>query len=325
MSIEYPGFGRQWLTHPTLPEPAERLAVAWSGGADSTALLLALKAAGHDVTAWHIDHGWRAESAEQAAALADLAGTWGVDFCQARLAPASAANLEAGARADRYQQFELWGREQGIASVCLGHQRDDQAETVCMRLLQGAGTRGCRGMARERRQGALRIIRPLLHVSSGELRAALSEIGVQWVEDASNRDVRFRRNLVRQRLFPAMRAADYEPAELFLAWQRAAERLSIRLDQEAQALFEQPLKGSDGVCVRWRDWAAASQPVRARALQLMMARLFGEGVTPGRRHIELAESWTKRSGLGGLDLSRCRLQRRSRFLHLEPTTAGLHG
>jgi len=301
------------------------LAVAWSGGADSTALLLALKAAGHDVTVWHIDHGWREQSAEQAKALAGLARTWGVPFCKTRLEPRSSANLEAGARADRYHQFEVWGREQGISNVCLGHQRDDQAETVCMRLLQGAGPRGCRGMASERRHGALNILRPLLHVSSAELRAALSEIGAGWIEDASNQDVRFRRNLVRQRLFPAMRRADCQPDDLFLGWQRAAERLSVRLDQEAQALFEYSIEGFEGVCVRWSDWAAASQPVRARALQLMMARLFGEGVTPGRRHIELAESWTKRSGLGGLDLSRCRLQRRSRFLHLEPTTAGLHG
>ncbi len=323
MSHAYPDFGQSWLKHPAIPDLPQHLSVAWSGGADSTALLLALKAAGYDVTAWHIDHAWRSESSVQAEGLARQAHAWGIPFYQARLQPQSLANLEAGARADRYSQFEAWAAELGIGCLCLGHQQDDQAETVCMRLLQGAGVGGCRGMARERMQGDLRIVRPLLHVLAEDLRTALCGIGVSWIEDASNQDIRFRRNFVRQRLFPAMRQSGVRPEQLFLRWQREAARLSGRLDEDAQALLGAVSGCSDGISIRWRDWASASQPVRARTLQVMMSRLFGEGVTPGRRHIELAEIWTRNSGMGGLDLSRCRLQRRSSFLHLEPTRAGL--
>jgi tRNA(Ile)-lysidine synthase len=331
LTLTYPGFGQTWLEHDLSISLPRRLAVAWSGGADSTALLLALKAAGYQVSAWHVDHAWRENSAKQAEALAESALAWGVPYVSCRLQPHTSSNLEAAARHARYRQFEIWAEEHGIDHLCLGHQLDDQAETVCMRLLQGAGPGGCRGISRERQQGRLRIVRPLLHIPACELRQALAHIGVSWLEDPSNQDTRFRRNFVRHRLFHAMREANVAPEELFLRWQHQAEILTGKLDAEADALLvgavdsEALLADPGTVRVGWREWAQTTQPVRARALQKMMALLLGEGVTPGRRHIMLAEAWTQQSGLGGLDLSRCRLQRRSRFLHLEAIQAGLRG
>jgi len=324
----YTGFGETWLKHESLSDLPEHIAVAWSGGADSTALLLALNAAGHQVVAWHVDHAWRSNSSQQAAELAAKARDWGVRFVSCRLPSQPQANLEAVARQSRYQQFAAWAEDQGIDCLCLGHQQDDQAETVCMRLLHGAGPGGCRGMTRERNMGDLRIVRPLLHVSASELRQALHQIGVTWLEDPSNQDVRFRRNFIRHRFFPAVRDAGISPEDLFLRWQIQADRLTALLDAEADAMINAADNGAlpddpGMVRVAWRDWVQASRPVRARILQKMMARLLGEGVTPGRRHILLAETWTRQSGLNGLDLSRCRLQRRSRFLHLEAIQAGL--
>jgi len=324
----YPGFGETWLNHDFFSDLPEHIAVAWSGGADSTALLLALKTAGHRVVAWHVDHAWRANSSQQAVELAEKADGWDIPFVSCRLPPQPSVNLEAVARQSRYQQFAVWAEEQGIDCLCLGHQQDDQAETVCMRLLHGAGPGGCRGITRERHMGDLRIVRPLLHVSASELRQALRQIDVVWLEDPSNKDTRYRRNFIRHRFFPAIRKAGISPEVLFLRWQIQADRLTALLDVEADAVIAAAGNGAlpdyPGVVrVVWRDWAQASRPVRARILQKMMARLLGEGVTPGRRHIMLAETWTRQSGLNGLDLSRCRLQRRSRFLHLESIQAGL--
>ncbi|HKI60973.1 MAG TPA: tRNA lysidine(34) synthetase TilS [Mariprofundaceae bacterium] len=330
MTFPYAGFGQTWLEHHSSKSLPRRLAVAWSGGADSTALLLALKAAGYQVSAWHIDHAWRENSAKQAKELAGVAHAWGIPFVSCRLQLSSSSNLEATSRHARYAQFAVWAEEYGLDCLCLGHQMDDQAETVCMRLLQGAGPGGCRGISRERQLGSLHIVRPLLHVPGQELRQALEDIGVAWLEDPTNQDSRFRRNFVRHRLFHAMRETKVSPESLFLRWQKQAEILTGRLDAEADAMIaaaagEELLAQPGLVRVGWQDWLQTTQPVRARALQKMMAMLLGQGVTPGRRHIMLAEAWTQHSGLGGLDLSRCRLQRRSRFLHLEVMHAGLRG
>jgi len=311
-----------WLTAANMPHLPDSLAVGWSGGADSTALLLALKASGRQVQAWHVDHGWRKASAHEAEALAEQAAQWNIPFISARLAPATKRNREAEARHGRYALFQCWSREQKIQTLCLGHHRDDQAETVCMRLLQGAGVGGCRGMWPERRMGEMWVVRPLLHVSGHALRMALSEAGVSWLEDPSNADLSIWRNRIRHQLFPAMAQAGEAPDTLFLRWRVQAERLAKQLDHEADILLHDLRRDhAHGWCLPWQTWVSGTPAVRARMLQKCMALLLGDGVTPGRRHIMLVESWTGKNGRGGLDLSRCRLYRDSDRLHLQPATA----
>lgn len=320
---------QSWLNQNIIMPLTDAVAVGWSGGADSTALLLALKSRGKRVHAWHVDHAWRETSADEALYLAEVAEKWGIPFSSARLASAPEANREAAARQARYAQFKHWAGQQNISILCLAHHRDDQAETVCMRMLQGAGAGGCRGMQQQRMQGRLQIVRPLLHVPGLELRLALQRAGVTWLEDPSNSEMSVWRNRIRHRLFPAFRQADILPEELFLRWQQQAEKLTIRLDAAADKVMNSDntdeLKNPEEtsqVSLPWQSWVTCGSAVRARVLQKMMARLLGSGVTPGRRHILLAEKWTHQNGRGGLDLSRCRLQRRRAYLHLEPVRAG---
>jgi len=320
---------QSWLNQDDITSFPDKVAVGWSGGVDSTALLLALQSRGQRVHAWHVDHAWRDTSADEALHLAEIAGKWGIPFSSARLTSAPETNREAAARHARYAQFECWAGQQGISTLCLAHHRDDQAETVCMRLLQGAGAGGCRGMQRQRMLGTLRIVRPLLHVPGLELRLALQRTGIKWLEDPSNSDISIWRNRIRHRLFPAIRQADMLPEELFLRWQQQAEQLTNRLDTAANMVMNSGNANESKnpeemfqVSLRWQSWVACGSAVRARVLQKMMARLLGSGVTPGRRHILLAEKWTNQNGRGGLDLSRCRLQRRRAYLHLEPVRAG---
>lgn len=302
-----------WLKASILPS---RLAVAWSGGADSTALLLALLSQGHQVEAWHIDHGWRADSASEAEALKRCAMQWGVVFRGMRSPVVPAGNIEAAARDFRYRQFAAWASSHGIHALCLAHHREDQAETVCLRMLQGAGVHGIRGMARERDASGLRLYRPLLHVPRRDLRSALRQAGVSWLEDPTNHDLGLWRNRIRHRLFPAMYAAGTDPWALFLRWQEQAERLATAIDARLSGV--PMIQAAGGVSVAWRDWSALAPPVRARLLQKMMHIVLGEGVVPGRRHIQLVEAWSARNGSGGLDISRCRLQRRQGRLYLAP-------
>jgi len=308
-----------WLKDYRLPE---RLAVGFSGGADSTALLLALHHAGHEVIAWHVDHGWRADSAREADALRRQMDVWGIEFHSASVDATSASNREAIARKARHAQFALWAKAQGIRTLCLAHHRDDQAETVCMRMLQGAGVTGCAGMQPVWELDHLSIVRPLLRVPKSALKAALRQAGVRWLEDASNRDTTLMRNHIRLHLFPYIQKNGVDPSDLFGRWQMQASRLAVILNEQARAAGIQQRPGV--VSMSWDAWQKMPIPVRACVLQHMMATLFGEGVALGRRHIELAESWLRKGGREGIDLSRCRLSHRGEDLQLSAAKVSLH-
>jgi len=307
-----------WLKDFRLPK---RLAVGFSGGADSTALLLALHNLGHEVVAWHVDHGWHAGSAEDADALARQAHLWGIEFHSASVCAASDRNREAAARKARHVQFSRWAKAQEIKMLCLAHHRDDQVETVCMRMLQGAGVAGCSGMRTVRPFDELCMVRPLLQVPKSALKAALRQAGVDWLEDVSNRDTTLMRNHIRHRLFPCMQKYGVDPAHFFDRWQRQASRLAALLNGLASTAGI--LQTGGAVSVPWNTWREMSRPVRAFILQHMAAKLFGEGVVLGRRHIELTESWLSKGGRGGIDLSGCRLSHQGQHLQLSPVEVSL--
>ncbi len=307
-----------WLKDVQLPQ---KLAVGFSGGVDSTALLLALHSLEYDVVAWHVDHGWYVDSSRDADVLSRQAQAWGIEFYSAHVDAVSDSNREAVARQARYAQFAQWAQVQKIQTLCLAHHLDDQAETVCMRMLQGAGVVGCAGMRLERILNELHIHRPLLHVPKVELKAALIRAGVEWLEDASNRDTTLMRNHVRHHLFASMRKKGVDPTNLFTRWQMQASRLAELLKVQASVIEIQ--RHQDETSVLWDDWKNVSRSVRACVLQRMMTALFGEGFVLGRRHIELAEVWLNKYGRGGLDLSRCRLSHQGKRLHLSASAVSL--
>jgi tRNA(Ile)-lysidine synthase len=309
----------EWLNAAQLSESLSeplptRLAVAWSGGADSTALLLALKSCAYEVHAWHVDHGWHPDSAKQAEQLAQQADAWGVPFSSVRLEQSPNRNREALARSGRYEAFQLMAEQSDLTCLCLAHHRNDQAETVYMRMLQGAGVHGLCGMQPVRMRGQLKLFRPFLHRSRSELIEALRRAGVNWLEDASNSDTTLWRNHLRRNSFPAMTANGVDPVSLFLRWQRQA---AVVVDRIERALADVDIDCSQACCsLEWQVWEALSPTVRAYLLQRMMQMLFGEGVVAGRRHIELMSIWMEQGGRGGLDLSRSRLMRKDRQLLL---------
>ena len=307
---------KDWLQGIEIPS---RIAVAWSGGADSTALLLALKGAGSDVEAWHVDHGWHQASNEHAKALRVKASEWKIPFISAQLKAPAFSNREGRARQERYAMFSKWSEERDLRVLCLGHHLDDQVETVCLRLLQGAGVMGCRGMRRQHKIGELQLLRPLLHVSRASIIDALTAVGVAWFEDPSNSDLSLRRNLIRHRFFPAMRRAGFEPVDLLMRWQRQAVRLSDVLMEQLQDI-EYSQSGTS-ISTDWFGWRNQSPPLRAMMLQEMASRLLGQGTVLGRRHIRLTEKWLCDGASGGVDLTRTRLWRDRQGLHLELAAA----
>jgi tRNA(Ile)-lysidine synthase len=192
-----------------MPRDGDGVAAAVSGGADSVALLHALRTLagprGWRLGVLTVDHGLRPSSAADAAFVADEAARLGLPVRVLRLAPeALDAGREAGpegaARQARYAALLGAADEDGWGWVATGHTLDDQAETVLLQLLRGTGPDGLAGMAV--RSG--RVLRPLLGVRRAATRACCVAVGAGWREDPSNEDQRFLRNAVRGRVLPLL-------------------------------------------------------------------------------------------------------------------------
>jgi tRNA(Ile)-lysidine synthase len=182
--------------------------VALSGGADSVALLHALAALRRkfhfELGAAHLNHRLRAaESDRDEAFVRELCARIGVELVVewARGLKATDGNLEARARTARQRFLARAAARAGADYIALAHQADDQAETVMMRLLRGAGVTGLGAMAEV---SAGDVIRPLLEVRRSAILAYLDEIGARFVEDSTNASLKYDRNRVRHRLMPLL-------------------------------------------------------------------------------------------------------------------------
>jgi tRNA(Ile)-lysidine synthase len=191
------------------PAAGDGVAVAVSGGADSLALLHALRVLaaprGWRLAVLTVDHGLRPGSAADAAFVADHAKALGLPARVLALAPGELARHrdagpEGAARAARYGALWPAADKLSCAWLATGHTLDDQAETVLLQLLRGAGPDGLAGMAV--RTG--RLLRPLLAVRRRETRAACAAAGLAWREDPTNDDGGPLRNRVRTQLLPLL-------------------------------------------------------------------------------------------------------------------------
>ena len=175
-----------------------------SGGADSVALMLMLLERGCHVTAVHVNHGLRGAASEgDEAFVRALCRDKGVPLVCCRAQPPAHPG-EDWARRARYGFFREAVAQTGAEALVLAYHRDDQAETLLLHLMRGAGLTGLTAMAEDAVVDGMRILRPLLGMTRAELRAALDAAGQPWREDESNRDSRYLRNAVRQELLPLM-------------------------------------------------------------------------------------------------------------------------
>lgn len=197
----------------------DRVVVGVSGGLDSVALLHLLvrlrPSLGLVLSAVHVDHQLRAESADDAAFVQELAARFDVPVMIDRRDVAARCrregwSLEDGARRIRYECFVEAAARHSAQVVALAHTADDQAETVLMRLLRGSGLTGLAGIPVMREMSGVRIVRPLLACWRQELAAYLTGAGLAHRDDASNADRRFVRNRIRHELLPLL-ARDYNP------------------------------------------------------------------------------------------------------------------
>ena len=171
------------------PPPGTEVDCAVSGGPDSTALLVLAVEAGLVATAWHVDHGLRSGSSAEGAMVARLAAGLGATARCMEATVDDGPNLEARARDARRAVLP--------PGVLTGHTADDQAETVLVNLLRGAGVPGAAGIGSPER-------RPLLALRRRETRALCEDLGIQPLADPMNDDPRFVRNRIRHEVLPLL-------------------------------------------------------------------------------------------------------------------------
>jgi len=241
---------RAWVVRHPLPETGLTYpwAVAYSGGADSTALLLAARALWPGrVQAFHVHHGLQAaaegfvDHAEQACAA--LGVPLHVDRVQAGHGPGQSP--EDAARQARYAALARMAHAHGAACVLLGQHAQDQMETVLLALTRGGGVAGLAGMPEVMERHGVRFGRPLLLTDGRVLREQLDAQGVPYLNDPTNTDERYTRNRIRARVLPPLLQAFPTSLETFSRSARlAAQAMKVLQDvaqQDLQAVGEPPL------------------------------------------------------------------------------------
>jgi len=290
--------------------PGRSVLVAVSGGVDSSVLLHVL----HQLASrfsfklliGHVNHGLRADSAEDAEAVRALGERCGVPVALARVEPArlrvagpsrSRPTLQEAARRLRYAALYEMARVGNAERIATAHTQDDQAKTVLLRLMRGCGPDGLGGIPERSNDGV--VVRPLLSVPRSSVLQYAQATGLAWREDPSNRSERFARSRLRTQWLPGLAAA-FNPkllrvvAALAEAQRRDAEWLASLVAREAQQRFQSEPQGLriDAQGFEGLPAALARRLLRAALTELGM----GREVT--RRHLERMTEFLCRAGPG---------------------------
>ncbi len=265
------------------------VAVAFSGGLDSTALLHVAARSGAPVVALHVHHGLQPQADDWAAHCERTAAAYGADFLVARLsgAPDRGASVEAWARDGRYRALHEMALHAGADLLLLAHHRQDQAETFLLQAMRGAGTAGLAAMPRLQWRDGLCWARPWLDRPRDDIRAYAERHGLRWIEDPSNLDGRYARNRLRQVLWPAFPAAEAGLAQA-ARWAGDAQALAAEIAAEDLAR----LSSADRL-----DLALLAGLTPARASNALRAWLAGHVVAPASLIVRILAEWRPGSTL----------------------------
>ena len=257
----------------------QTVAVAYSGGRDSTALLHATAvnalSTGCHVVALHVHHGlsvhadaWLQHGAEQCAAW--TAKGMPVRFVAQRLTsrPAPGDSVEAWARQARYQALRQMAIDEGANIVLLAHHRRDQAETLLLQALRGAGTPGLSSMPKQALRQGLTWARPWLQLPRESIEKYVAVHGLMHIEDDSNADTRFARNRLRCNVWPALTQA-FPQAEAALADSATWAQEATRCLRDLAAIDLAEVVTDQGFSVA--QWTALSAARRSNALRAWLA------------------------------------------------------
>lgn len=243
--------------------------LACSGGADSVALVLiasSMPRAGDRFVVAYVRHDLRpaAETQRELELVRDLAERAGMGFENREVVVARDGSVEAAARTVRYEALAEIAESSGCDAVLTAHHADDQAETVLLRLMRGAGPAGVSGMREQRTlRGQIELLRPALGVPRETLRSVCAAAGERWLEDRTNREDRFERNALRQHVMPELEAIRRGSVASIASSALAAQRAADAIAELAQRLVDEGRDGGAGFA--WERSVLAWQPVWIRS------------------------------------------------------------
>ncbi|MDI6893902.1 MAG: tRNA lysidine(34) synthetase TilS [Bacillota bacterium] len=274
--------------------PGDAIVVAVSGGADSVALLHVMgrlaKRMGLRLHAGHLNHLLRADQAEEDARfVADLARSLGIPCTVGRedvaaRAASSGTGLEEAGREARYAFLGRLAGDVGARRIALGHTRDDQAETVLMRIIRGAGIEGLAGIPPVRGS----IVRPLLRVGHAELEEYCRQQGLTWRVDPYNFDPGYLRNRVRHHLLPCLEEVAGAGVRERLAELAEALRPDVEWLRgvEEQTLADVSSRRGEGVLIDLGRLPALPPALRRRVLRRAILTVKRPGRQVGLAHVQ---------------------------------------
>ena len=294
-------------------EPKPHLAVAFSGGADSTALVLLAKRwatrRGGAITALTVDHGLRRESAAEARLSQERIKALGIEGAVLRWRDSKPrTGIQNAARDARYGLMLDWCRRKGVLHLLLAHHQEDQAETILHRLGRQTGADGLAGMARIRETADVRLLRPCLNISRERLRAVPESQGISWIEDPSNSDPAFARVRLRN-LLPTLAVEQISPTSLSGTARRLAEVRQSMENQVALMLAKSAALSSLGFArVDCAAVLKTEREIARRVLERLLGTIGGEPYPP-RHHAmdKLLNDIRGNSNFGGRTLSGCKI------------------
>ena len=267
-------------------EPAANVAIACSGGPDSMALLALtqgwIKSVGGKLTALIVDHRLRDESTEEANAVAQRVKELGVEAVILSWSGArSLANLQEKARKARYRLLFEWCVANSVLHLLAAHHKDDQAETVLLRMDRGSGDDGLAGMPVLQEFGSLRLLRPLLSVAKSRLQATANARALKTETDPSNDDLRFDRVKIRRRIERSNSSAFW-----YKVGAKASERRAARDNVMARHLAANCEIYPEGYSrIQSGFWRCMSDEIAMRGLSAIVGAIGGRSHPLRRRKV----------------------------------------
>ncbi|MEK3750758.1 tRNA lysidine(34) synthetase TilS [Paenibacillus sp. FSL E2-8871] len=267
--------------------PHDTIVVAVSGGPDSVALLhvlheIAVNVMPLTLICAHVNHGFRAESKEEAELVRGMAEQLGLPFELAEfdipsLAKESGLGPEGTAREKRYEFLIDTAHRYGARSVALAHHADDQAETVIMRLLRGSGLSGLSGIKWKRTEKKVELIRPFLRINKTALLGLCQNEGFTYAEDATNLLTKYKRNAVRLEVLPFLERYNGRVRQSLVQLAEIAGAEDEYMEASAVKCFEELVSEGEGKYTFNRaSFAAIPSALQRRLIKLILNYLSAD-------------------------------------------------
>lgn len=307
---------RDWLNERGLPWAGTNWVIGVSGGADSVLLARALGALRSDADdppglhVAHLHHGLRGGEADADTEFVErLARELGMAFFSERddvaaRARESSTTIEETGRRLRYEFFERVALSTGSTLIGLGHQADDNAETVLHRIIRGTGLKGLAGIPAVRpiRPGSdIRIVRPFIDVRRAEIESMCAEAGLAYRTDHSNTTNEFTRGLIRNRILPELReTVNPNVSQALLRLARQARRAQEHLDAAAARAYASLVisEATGEVVLPIPAFLTKDDAIQAEIVRLAICRAFGSDVDVGFSHTEAVLELARDSASG---------------------------